>query len=198
MTTEVKDVPPLGYGIPTDGTCFTLEYFRTSVPSSIPNDKRVVLSMAHRMRLMEAERTVEGTVKTENRSSQIGSGVLTLASWPPRAQHPQPRAETLSRCPISHLRGRQSASARRRQDFQSMNDLKIGIAAHTSGIPDQSGKRPPAFWTAAGSGAPRRFLVPRSSLGEGDAFARRGFPKRCRRCALPPQSKTLPRSPTHH
>jgi len=56
-----------------------------------------------------------------------------------------------------------------------------------------------AFWTAAGipqAREPRRSRLPGSLLREGDSFARRDFPKRCRRCALPPQSKTLARPTT--
>ena len=46
------------------------------------------------------------------------------------------------------------------------------------------------FWTAAGSGAPRRFRAGESYLWFAHAPCVR---KRCRRCALPPQSKTLAR-----
>ena len=47
--------------------------------------------------------------------------------------------------------------------------------------------RSAASWTAAGSAAPRRFRAPKTSASPGAVSSVR---KRCRRCALPPQSKT--------
>ena len=49
--------------------------------------------------------------------------------------------------------------------------------------PESAPRSRPTFWSAAGSGAPRRFGL----AGEPS----QPQPKRCRRCALPPHSKTF-------